>query len=96
MSGVRHAESAKADPTGFDYQVAAEVFMTKAKFSRRPPITYRRFATAAEAVRFAMEELPAALLVGVILEVDGDRFDHAGIQELYTSTAYPLARPALS
>jgi hypothetical protein len=67
----------------FDYAAPAELFMTKAKSGRRQPITYRRFATAAEAIKFAIEEVPASLLVGVVLEVAEERFDHATIRELY-------------
>ena len=90
---ARQTPSPRPDLTGFDYHDAAEVFMTRAKLARRPPITYRRFASAAEAIRFAVEEVPAALLPGVVLEVDGNRFDHAAIHELYANAAYPLARP---
>lgn len=69
----------------FDYTAPAELFMTKAKSGRRQPITYRRFATAAEAIKFAIEEIPASLLVGVVLEVAEERFDHAAIRELYNN-----------
>lgn len=75
--------------TGFDYSAPAEVFMTHA---RRHPISYRRFATAAEAIRFAMEEVPAPLLVGAVLEVMEERFDHQGIRQLYDQDGYPFER----
>ena len=35
---------------------------------------YRRFAKAAEAIRFAIEELPPDLLIGAHLEVEEQRF----------------------
>jgi len=76
----------------FDYSASAEIFMTRAKFMRRPPIGYRRFATAAEAIRFAIEELPDAILVGAVMEVAEERFDHQAIRELYDRGGYPLAR----
>ena len=44
----------------FDYGVPAELFMGKRKGGPRQPLRYRRFATAAEAIRFAVEELSAA------------------------------------
>ena len=73
----------------FDYNAPAELF--PAKVRRR--IHYRRFDTAAEAIRFAIEELPAPLLAGAYMQVEDERFAGEEIRELYESTAYPLARP---
>ena len=53
---------------------------------------YRRFDTAAEAIRFAIEELPPPLLVGAYLQVEDERFDSDQIRELYRNAAYPLER----
>jgi hypothetical protein len=76
----------------FDYQAPAEVFMTKGYAARRSPVTYRRFGNAAEALRFAVEELPPPILVGAVLEVLEDRFDHRDIRKLYDQPRYPLPR----
>ena len=78
----------------FDYSAEAELFpLIRAKFTRGP-VGYKRFTSAAEAIRFAVEELPLDLLRGAYLEVDEERFDANGIRQLYESDAYPLVRPA--
>jgi hypothetical protein len=66
-----------------DYSAPAELYMLSARGSRGRASEYRRFPSAAEAIRYAIEELPAQLLVGVVMEVGEDRFDHKALQELY-------------
>jgi hypothetical protein len=78
----------------FDYKRPAELFPTRNRRSGRSPFGYRRFARAADAIRFAIEELPPELLHGAHLEVDEERFDGAGIRRLYDDEAYPLKRRA--
>lgn len=78
----------------FDYGSAAELAAKKGhKFTRQPP-GYRRFARAADAIRFAIEEMAPQLLQGARLEVDEERFDSQGIRRLYESSDYPLDRAA--
>lgn len=75
-----------------DYTALGELFPGKrAKFS---PVRYQRFNTAAEAIRFAIEEMHPELLNGSTLEVDERRFDGAGIRALYDAEDYPLKRLA--
>jgi hypothetical protein len=76
----------------FDYEAAAELFPTRKRLPRRQPLGYRRFAHAADAIRFAMEDLSPDLLSGAFLEVEERRYDSDGIRRLYESTRYPLAR----
>jgi hypothetical protein len=76
----------------FDYNGDAELFTNAVNKSRRRSSRYRRFERAADAVRFAIEELPAQSLAGSTLEVDEQRFGAAEIRHLYESADYPLAR----
>jgi hypothetical protein len=78
--------------TEFDYNASAELYSTRRRMPRRQPLGYRRFAQAADAIRFAIEDLEPELLVGAYLEVGEERFDSGGIRQLYDSAEYPLAR----
>jgi hypothetical protein len=76
----------------FDYNAAAELFATRKRIPRRQPLGYKRFSHAAHAIRFAIEDLPAELLIGAFLEVDEQRYNSDGIRRLYESADYPLSR----
>jgi len=76
--------------SNFNYSAPAELFGSPGR--QRRSVTYRRFASGAEAIRFAVEGISAALLSGVTLQSEDDRFDHRAIRALYDSTKYPLAR----
>jgi hypothetical protein len=75
----------------FDYNALAELFPTR-RLPRRQSFGYRRFAKAAQAIRFAIEDLPRAALVGAFLEVNEQRYGSDDIRRLYESAEYPLAR----
>src|ERR1700753_1251568 len=76
----------------FSFNTAAELFPAAIRKKKRAGFAYRRFGTAAEAVRFAIEELPADSLNGAYLQVEEARFDQSGIRTLYESEAFPLER----
>ncbi len=78
----------------FDYNAEAELFPCRNKKSSRRTIGYRRFGHAADAIRFAVEELAPESLVGAYLEVEEARYDFGGIRRLYESLDYPLTRRA--
>jgi hypothetical protein len=73
-----------------DYATPAELFPSRryAKSLAR----YRRFANAAEAIQYVIEEQPASWLVGSMLDIDGARFEGKSIRALYDADAYPLKR----
>jgi hypothetical protein len=75
----------------FDYRAPAELFPSRNRKARQL-VKYRRFDTAADAIKFAMEELPTPALLGAFIEIDEARFGHADIRELYESPDYPLKR----
>jgi len=89
-----HAFNYSAEAELFDYNEAAELFSAKGVNSRRQPLGYKRFARAADAIRFVIEELPPRLLVGTYLEIGEARYTSKDIRHLYDSTEYPLARSA--
>jgi hypothetical protein len=75
----------------FDYNALAELFPTR-RLPRRQSFGYKRFAKAALAIRFAMEDLPRGCLAGAFLEVNERRYGSDDIRRLYESADYPLAR----
>jgi len=76
----------------FDYNAQADLFTGRLRMSRTQTVGYKRFDHAVDAIRFAIEELPAQSLAGASLEVGEDRFNAEGIRRLYEHTGYPLDR----
>jgi hypothetical protein len=76
----------------FDYAAIAELFIPKGTPGARRSPSYRRFDTAAEAIRFAVEELPAINTLGTWMQVGEERFNGDDIRRLYESTSYPRRR----
>jgi hypothetical protein len=78
---------------GFDYSAPAELFPSRSRKARGPS-AYKRFDMAAEAIRYAVEQLPDHALRGAYLEVNETRFGHQEILYLYAHDRYPLKRLA--
>ena len=75
----------------FDYNAPAELFPSRnRKIANK--VKYRRFDRAADAIRFAVEELSAPQLLGAYIEIEEKRIGHNDIRALYDSTSYPLKR----
>jgi hypothetical protein len=90
MAGCVSVDAAKP----FDYEAVAELFPARNRKFNRQFAKYRRFDRAADALRYAIEELPPQSLLGACLEVKEERFDSNEIRRLYDSAGFPLARRA--
>jgi hypothetical protein len=76
----------------FDYELPAELFTAKRKGGARSRLGHRRFATAAEAIRFIVEDFPAVRTLGAWMQVGDTRYDSEAIHRLYENSDYPLRR----
>lgn len=70
----------------------ADADRARSRATYRNALAYRRFASAAEAIRFAIEELTSEALAATVLVVNGDRHEPAAIRAFYAHAAYPLSR----
>ena len=75
----------------FDHKAPAELFLAKPMNGSRSK--YRRFATAAEAIRYAVEDLRTPRAFGAWLQVGDERFNSTEILQLYEAADYPLRKP---
>jgi hypothetical protein len=75
--------------SSFDYNAPAELFRAKSSMGCRTK--YRLFATVAEALRYAVEDLRTPKAFGASLEVGDERFNSSEILRLYEAD-YPLRK----
>ena len=64
----------------FDYSSPAELYLSR---RRGRHTDYRRFATAAEAIHYAVEELRARRSISAWMQVGNERFNKNEINRLY-------------
>lgn len=76
----------------FDFSAPAEVFSGGGRKQKNPQMTYRRFPTGADAIRFSVESQSADKLAFTVVEANDARFGAAEIRSLYESSEYPLRR----
>ena len=76
----------------FKFEEPADVFVGGGRLSKRYPMAYRRFATGAEAIRYAVELQSEEKLAATVVEMEEARFGAAEIRTLYESAGYPLPR----
>jgi hypothetical protein len=74
------------------YKMEASLYYAKGASSSRKALVLRRFAKAAEAIRFAVEDLQPKLLGGCSLEVEESYYFGQEIRPLYDHQAFPLRR----
>lgn len=66
-AAIRADDERMISTSTIDYRTSAELSISRSQKAGRQPMMYRKFAMAAEAIRFAIDELPADLVPGTIL-----------------------------
>ena len=87
MAILDYSDEAELSPTASDVELS---LVRRRKM--RQPTGFGRFARAADAIRFAIEELPPELLLATQLKVAEKRFSGEEIRRLYECVEYPLIR----
>lgn len=72
----------------FDYSEPADLYFP-VQVGRKAGLDYRRFPSAALALRYAMESLLPGKLSSATLEVDGERYDIVAMRRLYAASDFP-------
>jgi hypothetical protein len=87
MAILDYSDEAELSPTASDVELSP---IRRRKM--RQPTGFGRFARAADAIRFAIEELPPELLLATQLKVAEERVSSGKVRQLYESVEYPLIR----
>jgi len=70
----------------------ADAHRARSRSTYRNSLAYRRFASGAEAIRYAIEDLSPRALAASVMVVNGDRHEADAIRTLHASPDYPLRR----
>jgi len=81
--------------TQIDYTAPAQLYLGR-DWHNASAQGARRFRTAAQALRFALEEAAPVSLHGALLTVNGATFSAEDMKRLYTGSRYPLPRKTSS
>jgi hypothetical protein len=96
MPWARVRETGVIGMVPFDYTAGADFFPGRSRKTLHRRTGYRRFAQAADAIRFVIKDLEPDLMLGTYILVDEERYTGADIRRLYESADYPLPRPTPS
>lgn len=77
----------------FDYSASAELYPSR-RYAKTQQARYRRVSSAADAIRYVIEEMPGNQLAGTFLEVNDLRLEGNALRSLYDAPNYPLERLA--
>ena len=80
------------DMEPFDYDEPAELFVHAWRVRARAQVTYRKFSTGAEALKYVIEVLGPDARAGAVIETEQGRYESNEMRALYESSAYPLRR----
>jgi hypothetical protein len=86
-------DSPPGDAFDGDYLAEAELYAVQRR-GRKQALFYQRFDSTAEAMRFALEDMPADTS-NVVLETESLRLDIRAITGAYEAESFPLPRRPL-
>ena len=93
MNWPHPAASKEQEMTRFDFNARARLYLGRDRATALAQGA-KAYNTAAEAIRFAMEEAAPVSLHGALLVVGNEGYSGAHIRTLYASSTYPLKRKA--
>ncbi len=78
----------------FNFDGPAELYSAVGKGFSRRSMSFKRFASSAEAIQYAVEVVGSEKLWGTVIETETQRLEAAQIRALYQHADYPLRRLA--
>jgi hypothetical protein len=78
-----------------DYRMEASLYFSKRAGAKQKSLAFRHFGHAADAIRYAVEDLSPQIFNSCSLEVNGLYYFGRQIRPLYDSDAFPLQRRSI-